>query len=72
MSGYNDPYSGFFGEPGHLNWPVLLWCAFAAIIGLAMFLIFMGFDNDGFLHRLDRRLGIRKVEVHSDDLEMDY
>ena len=69
MSGYNDPYSGFFGEPGHLNWPVLLWCAFAGIIALVMFLIFMGFDSGGFLHRLDERLKIRNVDRNPVDEE---
>lgn len=72
MSGYNDPYSGFFGEPGAWNWPLALWLAFAGIVSLVMLLIYLGFDNNGFLHRLDRRLGIRKVEVDNDDLEMDY
>lgn len=72
MAGYNDPYSGLFGEPGALNWPFFMWAGFATIIAIAMLLIFLGFDNDGFLHRLDRRFGIRKVEVNDEDLEMDY
>ncbi len=67
MSGYNDPYSGFFGEPGHLNWPVFLWFGFAAIVVLAMALIFWGFDNGGFLHRLDQRLKIRNVDRNPED-----
>ncbi len=70
MSGYNDPYSGFFGEPGAWNWPVLLWCGFAAFIGLLMLLIFLGFDNRGFLHRLDERLKIRNVDRDPQDEEL--
>lgn len=72
MAGYNDPFSGFFGEPGAWNWPVLMWCTFAGIMALIMFLIFIGFDNDGFLHRLYRRFGIRRVDVHPEEKELDY
>lgn len=60
MSGYQDPYSGFF------NVPTMLWCAFAGFIALVMLVIFIGFDNDGFLHKLERRLGIRNMEKPED------
>ncbi len=67
MSGFNDPYSGFFGEPGAWNWSVLIWCGFAGLLGLVMFLIFVGFDSNGFLHNLDERLGIRNVNRLPED-----
>jgi hypothetical protein len=66
MSGYNDPYSGLFGEPGAWNWPFFAWAAFATLVLLAMVTIFIGFDNGGFLHRLERRFGIRNVEDPED------
>lgn len=61
MAGFQDPFSGFF------NLPTLLWCAFAGGIAFIMLLIFLGFDNNGFFHRLDERLGIRNVDRHPDD-----
>lgn len=70
MSGFNDPYSGFFGEPGAWNWPVLLWCGFAGIMSLVMLAIFLGFDNRGFLHNLDERLKIRNVDRPAEDEEL--
>lgn len=69
MSGFNDPYSGFFGEPGAWNWPTLGWCAFAGIISLIMLAIFLGFDNGGFLFNLDKRLKIRNVDRNPEDEE---
>jgi hypothetical protein len=72
MAGFNDPYSGFFGEPGAWNWPVLLWCGFAGLIGLIMLAIFLGFDNSGFLHNLDRRLGINDVDRDPTDEGIQY
>lgn len=71
MSGFNDPYSGFFGEPGAWNWPTLIWCAFAGIMSLIMFLIYLGFSNGGFLFNLDKRLGIRNVD-NPEDEEIEY
>lgn len=67
MAGFNDPYSGFFGEPGAWNWPVFLWFGFAGLVSLVMLAIFLGFDNGGFLHRLDQRLKIRNVDSPSED-----
>ncbi len=67
MSGFNDPYSGFFGEPGAWNWSTMLWCVFAGFIGLVMFLIFLGFDSGGFLHKLEQRLGIRNPNTLPED-----
>lgn len=61
MSGYQDPYSGFF------NLPTMLWCAFAGFMLLVMLVIFIGFDNDGFLHKLERRFGIRNMENPGED-----
>ncbi len=62
MAGYQDPYSGLFGEPGAWNWPALLFLAWVGIVGLVMLAIFIGFDNGGFLFKLDKRLGIRKID----------
>ena len=67
MSGYQDPYSGIFGEPGAWNWPLFLWCGFAGLVLLAMLAIFIGFDNGGFLHRVERMLGIRDVDANPED-----
>ncbi len=67
MSGYQDPYSGLFGEPGAWNWPALLFLAWAGLVVLIMFAIFIGFDNGGFLFRLDKKLGIRKVDRDPQD-----
>jgi hypothetical protein len=61
MSGYQDPFSGFF------NLPTLLWCAWAGTIALIMLAIFIGFDNGGFLHRLEERFGIFNAESKEDD-----
>lgn len=61
MAGYQDPFSGFF------NLPTLLWCAWAGFVALIMLTIFIGFDNDGFLHRLERRFGIRNAENPQDE-----
>lgn len=62
MSGYQDPFSGFF------NLPTLLYFAWAGFIVFVMLCIFIGFDNDGILHRIERRLGIRNVDEEEDDL----
>ncbi len=62
MAGYQDPYSGLFGEPGAWNWSALLFLGWAGLIVLIMAAIIIGFDNGGFLHRLDKRFGIRKVD----------
>jgi len=67
MSGFNDPYSGFFGEPGAWNWPVMIWCGFAGLIGLVMLAIFLGFDSNGFLHNLEQRFGIRNPNTLPED-----
>jgi hypothetical protein len=61
MSGYQDPFSGFF------NLPTLLWCSFAGLIVLIMVAIIIGFDSGGFLHRVERMLGIRNVDANPDD-----
>lgn len=66
MSGYNDPYSGLFGEPGAWNWPLFAYLAFATLVLITMATIFVGFDSGGFLHRLERRFGIRNVEDPED------
>ncbi len=34
---------------------------------LAMLTIFIGFDNDGFLHKLERRFGIKNKENPAED-----
>lgn len=60
MSGYADPFSGFF------NLPTLLWCGWAGFVVLLMAIIFVGFDNGGFLHKLEERFGIRN-EAHGDE-----
>ena len=62
MSGYQDPYSGFFGEPGAWNWSVLLFMGWAGLLALIVLAIFIGYDNGGFLHRFDRKLKIRNVD----------
>lgn len=49
----------------------MLWCAFAGFMALVMLIIFIGFDNDGFLFRLERRFGIRNMEK-PDDEELQY
>lgn len=67
MSGYQDPYSGLFGEPGAWNWATLLFLGWAGLIAIVMIAIFFGFDNGGFLHRLDKKLGIRKVDREERD-----
>ncbi|PQV64616.1 hypothetical protein B1R32_104109 [Abditibacterium utsteinense] len=61
MAGYQDPYSGFF------NLPTMLWCAFAGFMLLVMLVIFIGFDNGGFLHKVERRFGIRNMEKPEED-----
>ncbi|HEX8465707.1 MAG TPA: hypothetical protein VF627_13915 [Abditibacterium sp.] len=61
MSGYKDPFSGFF------NLPTMLWCGFAGFMLLIMLTIFIGFDHGGFLHRLERRFGIRNAENPEDE-----
>ena len=63
MSGYKDPFSGFF------NLPTMLWCAWAGFMLIVMAIIFVGFDNGGFLHRLERRFNIKPVD---DKAEIDY
>ena len=67
MAGYQDPYSGLFGEPGAWNWSALLFLGWAGIVVLIMFAIFIGFDNGGFLFRLDKKFGIRKVDRDPQD-----
>ena len=67
MSGYQDPYSGLFGEPGAWNWSALLFLGWAGLLVLIIFAIFIGFDNGGFLFRLDKKLGIRKVDRDPQD-----
>ncbi len=71
MSGYQDPYSGVFGEPGAWDWSLFAWAGFAGFIALVMLIIFIGFDNGGFLHGLERRLGIRNMERPGDE-ELQY
>ena len=46
----------------------MLWCAWAGFIAFVMLCIFIGFDNDGILHRIERRLGIRNVDEKEDDV----
>jgi hypothetical protein len=65
MSGYADPFSGFFGSP----YP-MLWVCWVGFIALLMGIIFVGFDNGGFLHKLEERFNIRK-EPH-DEEHLDY
>ena len=67
MSGYQDPYSGIFGEPGAWNWPLFLYLGAAGLVVLTMLIIFVGFDNDGFLHKLERRFGIKNKENPAED-----
>ena len=45
----------------------MLWCAFAGTMLLIMLTIFIGFDHGGFLHRLERRFGIRNAENPEDE-----
>ena len=45
----------------------MLWCGFAGFMLLVMFIIFIGFDNDGFLHKLERRFGIKNAENPGED-----
>jgi hypothetical protein len=52
MSGFEDPFSGFFSIP------VILFCIWMGILAACMVAIFFGFDNGGFLHRLEERFGI--------------
>ena len=54
MSGYADPFSGV------LNIYVFMYFGWAGLIVLAMAVIFVGFDNGGFLHKLEERFGIKK------------
>ena len=70
MSGYNDPFSGFFGEPGAWNWPLFLFLGWAGFIVFCMALIFIGFDSGGFLHRLEERFKIKNVDRDPKDDQM--
>jgi len=52
MSGYNDPFSHFF------NLPTMCWLAWAGFLGVCMLACFVGFDNGGFLHKVEEKFGI--------------
>lgn len=65
MSGYQDPFSGLFGN-------IYIWCYFG-LVGFLVFcmaLIVIGYDSGGFLHRLEERFGIRNVDRNPEDDEM--
>lgn len=61
MSGYADPFSGIF------NIYVFMYFGWAGLIVLAMAAIFVGFDNGGFLHKLEERFGIKRPKGDRDD-----
>jgi hypothetical protein len=47
-----------------------MYFGWAGLIALAMAAIFVGFDNGGFLHKLEERFGIKQVP--SDEEHHDY
>jgi len=65
MSGYNDPFSGLFGN-------ITIWYYFGWVgfLVFCMALIFVGYDSGGFLHRLEEKFGIKNVDRNPDDDEM--
>ena len=52
MSGFQDPFSGLF------NLPCMLFFAWAGFLLICMAIIFVGFEDNGFLHRVENKLGI--------------
>lgn len=63
MSGFQDPFSGVF------NWSTLLLFGWLGFIAFVMLLIFIGFDSGGFLHRIERFIGIRNLDAKNKEDE---
>lgn len=52
---------------GANNIYLLLYSLWGGLITLLMLAVFFGFENGGFLHKLEEKFNIRKEEDHKDE-----
>jgi len=57
---------------GFDNIYLFLWAAWAGFLVLLMALVFFGFENGGFLHKTEEKLGIHTVEDPEHPHHLDY